>query len=365
MLFKKTINIFFALFLFTVMQAQQTQTEQPVRGTWITNVGSKALFSKKNIRKAVKLCKQKGINNIFVVVWNNGVTLYPSEVTQQYINIKQDAVFKGFDPLATIVKESHRQGLKVHAWFEFGFSYAYKNNNSLWFQKYPHWAGKNNKGELLQKNGFFWWNALHPEVQAFMKKLVLEVVEKYAVDGIQGDDRMPAMPAEGGYDEYTKELYKKETGMNVPDDCREAKWLQWKADKISNFGKTLYSEVKEKKAGCLVSWSPSIYPWSKEQYLQNWPDWLNGGYADFIMPQLYRYDINAYEKILKELDMQVTPEQRKKIFPGILTSLANGYKVKREMLQQMIALNRKYGFNGECLFYFETLKTLGKHRYDE
>jgi hypothetical protein len=29
-------------------------------------------------------------------------------------------------------------------------------------------------------------------------------------------------------------------------------------------------------------------------------------------------------------------------------------------LQQMIKLNRKYGFNGECMFYFETLRKLTK-----
>jgi uncharacterized lipoprotein YddW (UPF0748 family) len=105
----------------------------------------------------------------------------------------------------------------------------------------------------------------------------------------------------------------------------------------------------------MVTWSPSIYPWSMENYLQDWPAWVKGGYADYIMPQLYRYDIKAYEKILKELDSQISPQQKKKTFPGILTGLANGYQISDDMLQQIIALNRKYGFEGECLFYFESL----------
>jgi uncharacterized lipoprotein YddW (UPF0748 family) len=328
----------------------------PVRGVWITNVASKALWSKKNIREAVKRCKQNGINTIFVVVWNNGVTMYPSEVVQSYIGIKQDPFYKGFDPIRAMIEEGHKQGLKVHAWFEFGFSYAYKNPNSLWYQKFPQWAGSNSKGELLQKNGFYWWNAIHPEVQDFMTKLVVEFVSKYDADGVQGDDRLPAMPAEGGYDSFTKELYKKETGLEAPEDCRERNWLQWKADKLSAFGKSLYQAVKKEQPACIVSWAPSIYPWSKEQYLQDWPAWLNGGYADLILPQLYRYDIAAYEKILKELSMQVSPDQKKKVFPGILTSLGDGYRIKDELLRQIIALNRKYGFMGECLFYFETLR---------
>ena len=49
-----------------------------------------------------------------------------------------------------------------------------------------------------------WWNALHPGPQELLLKLISEVVEKYDIDGIQGDDRLPAMPSEGGYDEFSK-----------------------------------------------------------------------------------------------------------------------------------------------------------------
>ena len=51
---------------------------------------------------------------------------------------------------------------------------------------------------VKQKKEFFWWNELHPEVQDFMNKLVLEVVNNYNIDGIQGDDCLPAVPGEGG-----------------------------------------------------------------------------------------------------------------------------------------------------------------------
>lgn len=353
-------QIFTLLFSFIVFSSCAQTKEEPVRGTWITNVASEALRSEKNIKEAVTLCKQKGLNNIYVVVWNGGVTMYPSKVVESYIGIKQHPIYNGFDPIKTIIEEGHKQGIKVHAWFEFGFSYAYKDTTRVWSQKYPHWAGRNSKGELLNKNGFYWWSAMHPQVQQFMKELVLEVVTNYNVDGVQGDDRLPAMPAEGGYDSATLALYKQQTGKEAPADYKEPAWLQWKADQLSAFGKALYTNVKARKPGCIVSWAPSIYPWSKENYLQDWPAWLNGGYADYVMPQLYRYNINAYEKVLKELNDQVTPEQKKKVFPGLLTSLGDGYLVKPEMLQQMIQLNRKYGFEGECLFYFECLRKLEK-----
>ncbi len=353
----KNIPAVFLFMLISVAAFSQAAKDE-IRGAWITNVASEALRSEKNIREAVDLCKQKGINNIYVVVWNGGVTMYPSKVLESYIGIRQHPVYKGFDPIACMVKEGHKAGLKVHAWFEFGFSYSYRDTASAWLKKYPGWAGKNNKGELLQKNGFYWWSAINPQAQEFIKKLVLEVVRKYDVDGVQGDDRLPAMPAEGGYDDYTLKLYKEQTGRDAPADYKDSAWLQWKADRLSEFGKDLYQSVKKQRAACLVTWAPSIYPWCKEQYLQDWPAWLKGGYADYIMPQLYRYNINDYEKILKELDQQLSAEEKKKVFPGILTSLGDGYLVKPDMLQQMIQLNRAHGFKGECLFYFETLRKL-------
>lgn len=357
-----------ALFILTQTACSQktlsTVSSEPIRGTWITNVASGILSSRDSIKAGVQLCKDNGLNHIFVVVWNQGKTLHPSAVTQRYVGLPQDERYSGRDPLQEIIEEAHAQNIKVHAWFEFGFSYAYKDSNNIWLQKYPQWAGRNNKGALLQKNGFFWWSSIRPDVQQLLKELVGEVVAKYDIDGVQGDDRMPAMPGEGGYDEYTIALYKKEHNEMAPlQNPFDTAFIQWKADKLSSFGKELYQSVKKVKPTCIVSWAPSIYPWSKEQYLQDWPKWLKEGYADYIIPQMYRYNIKAYESLLIELEKQVPAHLKPKVYPGILTSLGDGYQSSRELTNQMIQLNRQYGYEGEVFFYFETLHRLPKGMY--
>lgn len=358
----RTILLVIILFICLAVKGQMAE---PIKGTWVTNVASSALQSEKNIRQTVANCKKNGLNSIFVVVWNKGVTMYPSKVLQRYIGIQQDTVYKNFDPIQCMVKEAHQAGLKVHAWFEFGFAYAYKDSNSIWLKKYPHWAGRKADGSLLVKNGFYWWNSMHPEAQQLMKSLVLEVVKKYQVDGIQGDDRLPAMPAEGGYDAYSKQLFAQEHGgASPPANPKEPRFLQWKADKLSGFAKGLYQAVKKQRSNCMVTWAPSPYPWSKEEYLQDWPQWLQGGYADCIIPQLYRYKIDAYEKILKALNDSLPTAYKQKIFPGILTSLGDGdYQSSRELTDQMLQLNRQYGFKGEVFFYYETLNRLSGMLY--
>ncbi len=354
------------LFLFTIITlsgaAQSTLKQklgEPVKGTWITNVASDALTSADKIRETIQRCKAFGLNTIYVVTWNKGVTMYPSPVVEKYIGIRQDPVYKGFDPIKEIIDQGHKAGIKVIGWFEYGFAYEYMDTTSVWLKRYPHWAGRDVNGRLLQKNKFFWWNSLHPEVQQFMTELIIDFVKRYDADGIQGDDRLPAMPSEGGYDDYTKLLYSGENdGAAPPPDSKNPAWLQWRAEKLNKYAKHLYSSIKKIKPAYIISWAPSIYPWSKEQYLQDWPSWLNGGYADEILPQLYRYDIKAYEKIVQQLSEQVTAVQKRRVFPGILIGLGGGYKVKEALLQQMIQMNRKYGFNGECTFYYEGMKHL-------
>ena len=130
-------NLFLFLLLFFSANSIAQKKTVPVRGTWVTNVGSDAFTSKQKVKETVQRCKKFGLNTIYVVTWNNGVTMYPSEVVKKYIGIKQDPVYKNFDPIKEIIDEGHKAGLKVIGWFEFGFSYSYDDSTSIWLQKYP------------------------------------------------------------------------------------------------------------------------------------------------------------------------------------------------------------------------------------
>lgn len=350
----KCVLFALGLTLSLIMHAQD-----PIRGIWIANSGSDVLNSREQIRTAVRQCKDKQLTDLFMVVWNDGKTMFPSQVMGKYVGQLQDPLYKERDPLQEMIQEAHAVGLRVHAWFEFGFSYSYKDSNSIWNKKYPAWAGRNAAGNLLQKNGFYWWNALHPGPQQFLYELIEEVVTRYDVDGIQGDDRLPAMPAEGGYEKETVTAYRSSAADASLDlDPKQAAWVQWRADRLSQFAKLLYQQVKVIKPSCWVTWSPSVYPWSKQEYLQDWPTWLRDGYADFVFPQLYRYDAAGYEQLLQALNQWLTPELKRKVFPGMLTSLADGYQADQNLIRQFIQLNRQYGYDGEAFFYYELLNRL-------
>jgi len=370
-LMKQLFFILIALLMMAGCSSQSSQSDEgtapnfvpgydePVRGVWLTNVASDALYTKEKVVQAVEKCDSLGINTIFVVTWNKAMTMYRSQIMKDFTGVEIDPVLdpdnSGRDPLKELIEESHKRDIKVFAWFEFGFSSSYNKDGGVLVKLKPEWASLTSDGELCTKNNFDWLNALDPEVQDFVMSLILEVVNNYDVDGIQGDDRLPAMPSKGGYNPGVIEEYKAEHfGQEPPEYYKDFEWVNWRAEKLNEFMKRLYHEVKSADPECIVSMAPSVFPWSKEEYLQDWPTWINFGYVDMICPQVYRKDSTSYLNTLKATVDYVLPEKRHLLYPGILIRV-NGEQPSNELFKFMIESNRKLGMDGEVHFFYEGL----------
>ncbi|MCC5920144.1 MAG: family 10 glycosylhydrolase [Cyclobacteriaceae bacterium] len=337
---------------------EEGEEEIGVRGVWLTNVDSDVLLSQNQIQEAVALCKELNINSIFAVTYNRAMTTYPSEVMENLTGVSINPIYGGRDPLRELIDAAHAEGIKVFAWFEYGFA-AFNGAAGPILTEKPEWAAIDRHGDIVVKNGFWWLNALLPEVQDFMTELVLEVVKNYPdIDGIQGDDRLPAMPSEGGYDEYTVNRYMEEhEGQEPPQDRTNPEWLQWRADILNVWGEDLYKQVKVENPNCLVAMSPSPLNFGFVEYLQDWPAWVQGGYCDLVSPQLYRRDnqgVGVYRSLLNEQINRMGSQHLDIFFPGILSFLG-GYVPSEEFLAQMIQANRAAGANGEIHFFYNVL----------
>ena len=84
--------------------------------------------------------------------------------------------------------------------------------------------------------------------------------------------------------------------------------------------------------------------------------WVNQGWVDEIIPQLYRYDIERYKKELdKVLNRQIAPCYQDRFYPGILLQV-DSYNPSQAFLQQMIQANRQHGISGEVFFFYEGIR---------
>lgn len=159
------------------------------------------------IDEIVRRADAGGFNALFVNVFYDGQALHHSALVDQY-----DKVEPGFDPLAYLVSEAHAHEIEVHAWFVAG---RIDEPDSPIFQAHPDWHLVGPDGETLP-----WLNLVHPDVQSFMGDLMMETVERYAVDGIHFDyTRFPG--PEWGFDPHTIQAFTAEHGVDL-DQLRYA-----------------------------------------------------------------------------------------------------------------------------------------------
>lgn len=381
-----------ALLLLPVARAQDAAdtTETAVRGVWITNTASNVLTSKENIADAMDYLASNGFNVVFPVVWNNGYTLYPSQVMVDYFGerYRQDNAYTGQqrDPLAEVVAEARRVGLEVIPWFEYGFATSFSADGGHILDAYPEWATAGTDGELVVKNGFDWANGLHPGPQGLLRELMLEVVARYDIDGVQGDDRLPAMPSEAGYSDWTRALYASEhDGAAPPTNTQDQQWLLWRSRKLTQWLGTVYRGVKEADPDLYVSLSPSPWTFGYTEYLQNVPMWIDSAYVDLLHPQLYNpvgNQISRYQDLVRtavgptpgSTGGYVPPSFRDRLAPGVLGGV--GSQPDRNgpaFLVSAVEYNRQFGLGGEVFFYYESLRerndwaadTLHKYVYEQ
>ena len=343
----------------TTVQCESPPTDDELRGVWVTNVDSDVLDSQENIEAAMAFLAEHDFNVVFPVVWNDAATMYPSTVMDTLIGRHIDPQYEGRDPLWELVDAAHNHGMAVIPWFEFGFAASYKADGGPILDRYPGWAARDMSSALVTKNGFDWMNGLHPGPQDLLLDLILEVVHAYDVDGIQGDDRLPAMPVEGGYSDYTKALYRSDhDARDPPNDPQDKDWKQWRADKLSDFGGRVYDEVKAVDSSLVVSWAPSPYPFGYDEYLQDWPAWIDRGFTDLVHPQVYRREISEYRSFLKKQQAEKAGWDRNAVlgfYPGVLMTVGD-YRMAPKELKEVILTNRRRGIEGEVFFFYEGLR---------
>ncbi len=332
---------------------------EPQRGVWIATPEHTRFFdSPAEMDRQLLAWREIGINTVYAAMWNQGRTMFPSETMKRLTGVAIDEKLAGRDPLQDLVVAAKRHGIKVYAWFEFGFASDFKGGPGSEITRLrPAWRALDSSGKQVEKNGFRWMNALDPEVQDFMLGLIMEAVQRYDIDGIQGDDRLPALPSTAGYNPGTVAQYQSEHGGKAsPQDSAEPAWLAWRAGKLNDFMQRLHGEIKAAKPRLQISMSPSPFPWGYDEYLQDWPTWLRQGWVDSISPQLYRYNIDGYRTELHKITReQVCPQQLDRVFPGLLLALGRDYLASPDLLRQMIEANRQEGVMGEVFFHSEGL----------
>jgi uncharacterized lipoprotein YddW (UPF0748 family) len=322
--------------------AQVPVPRHEIRGVWMTNNDFNVMRDRSKVQETVTQLRKLNFNTIYPVVWNSGYVMYPSAVAKR--EGIQPFVLKGNDGrdiLGDLIAQAHSKGLFVIPWFEFGFMTPETSELAL---NHPDWLTQKRDGSLSSISAageVAWLNPFHPEVQKFIRDLVLEIVTQYNVDGIQFDDHM-SLPSEFGYDKYTVSLYNQETRNNPPSNSQDPSWLRWRADKITAFMVQLNQAVKERK--------PNDFAY--KFHLQDWLTWVRMNIVDELIVQVYRPNLDSFIQKISRPEMQET-QQKIPTGVGIMAGLRNNPVPIQQIKAQVRAVQER-GL-GVAFFYLESL----------
>ncbi|MES5822323.1 family 10 glycosylhydrolase [Streptomyces sp. RG80] len=272
-----------------------------MRGVWIASVANRDWPSRTGLTAAQQRAEliahldkavADRLNTVILQVRPTADALWPSpyEPWSQYLTGTQGKA-PGWDPLGTAVREAHKRGLELHAWFN-----PYRISNqadparlvaSHPARRHPEW--------VVPYGGKLYYNPGLPEVRAFVQDAILDAVEKYPVDAVHFDDYFYPYPVAGqtfdddaAYDEYGGDF-----------DTR----ADWRRDNIDQLVLETAARIREVRPGTRFGISP-FGVWRNvatdplgsgtragvQSYDDNFADtrkWVREGWIDYLVPQLY------------------------------------------------------------------------------
>lgn len=359
---------------FAVTSSFKEQTG--VRGLFLPSPEHTSSFiTYDNVCSSLDLMEELNFNTLFVCTWAATKTAWDSPLLLKettYSSAAEGNMYSGYtggsgDALKDIISEAHKRDIKVVLWFEYGFMHRVGGVDLTdpLLSKHPGWIGIDNKGGYSNYNGTdYYLNAYDPEVQGFFLSLIKEALELYPdLDGVMGDDRMPAMPINSGYDPVTKAAYAAANDGAEPSlNYNSTAWQNFRLRILNDFAADVYSTVKGIKPTAAVCYSPNNYPWCKNTLMQDWPTWVREGNADLICVQCY---IPANYEDYVTLSLRYL---KPSMFCPVMI-LKNGSNILSEAdIKSEIAFNRKMLTAGESQFWFDGIfqrKELFKSLYPD
>lgn len=289
-----------------------------LRGAWVSRfdwVVSKdgtrrgefdANASREKIISFMQSAKDLNLNAIFFQVRGDATTFYPSKLEpwSRMVGGKDP----GFDPLRLAIDEAHKRGIELHAYVnpcpvtEEGGPPADKNH--IWYKHCvdgmsPNWRVFAD-GKPAEASEYIWFNPNLPEVQTYIRTVMVDLVERYRdLDGIHFDRiRLPSDNVSD--DPWSKERF---AGPANPD---KLEYNPWQASNISRMITDIYGAVNGVNPKIKVSaavWGiydktrmPQSndhavgYSWTSSglhNYMQDSVGWINAGSMDALVPMIY------------------------------------------------------------------------------
>ena len=319
-------------------------------GVWLTNSPSRLYYDRAEMTRALNELQAAGFNAIYPNVWSRGTTFHRS----RFAPVEPALIKAGIelDPICTLAKEARQRGMTIIPWFEYGLM---EPADAAVVQNNPEWVlAKANGSRSMTMHGkqMSWLNPAHPQVRERFIGLVLEVMQRCRVNGLQLDDHF-AWPVEFGYDAYTSALYEQDTGAPPPKNHTNRYWMTWRRRQLTGLLRELRQRLNKESLPQRISLSPGPFRFAYNHWLQDWELWAVGELIDDLVVQNYAYSLKGFAKDLNQPALRKARQWGLPIQIGILAGFGKR-TTPIPILAEKKRLSNEQGY-GVIYFYWEGL----------
>jgi uncharacterized lipoprotein YddW (UPF0748 family) len=347
------------------------------RGAWIATVanidwpstpGLPVESQQEEARELVRTAQAIGLNVLILQVRPAADALYASslEPWSEYLTGEQGrAPRPAYDPLAFWIEEAHRAGLELHAWFN-----PYRARHSSARSPLATMHVANSRPAIVKAYGeFLWMDPGEAAAADLAVAVILDVVRRYDVDGVHIDDYFYPYPVKGA------------DGRDIPfpDDASWSAYLaadgrlardDWRRANVDALVERIHREVRRENDRVRFGVSPfgigrpdrrpaGVAGFSQyDAIYANVERWLENGWMDYLVPQLYWKSDSPGQPFEVLLDYWKSQNPRGvDIWPGLFTSRIDASENSwrpEEIVGQVMAA-RAHGADGHVHFSISAL----------
>jgi uncharacterized lipoprotein YddW (UPF0748 family) len=295
---------------------------------WPSRRGLTSEQQRAEMRDLLDKAQSIGLNAIVLQVRPSADAIYPSTLepwSEFLTGASGRAPDIPWDPLAEWVEQAHRRGLELHAWFN---PYRARHSSANTPLAATHLANTD-PGIVKRYGDLLWMDPGEPRAAQRMVDVVLDVVQRYDIDGVHIDDYFypyPIKDAQGRDLPFPDEASWQRAG--APAD-RAA----WRRAQVDNLIERLHAAIHVAKPWVRFGISPFGLPRPDRrppgitgfsQYDQLHADverWLSEGWLDYLAPQLYWPIAQTAQAFPVLLDAWLRDNPRgRHIWAGLFTS---------------------------------------------
>lgn len=349
------------LWLFGCPAATQAAAPE-LRATWLTTTASDDL-ARSNIATSMSSLRKVGLNTVYVEAWKNGYTNFHSPTLSAFLNRSSLNPSLGGRVLLEESRSAAAAAGLVHGgWFEYGLMAQFVGSggspsNPLATKARDNgWLLRDSAGNYANaSNAFAWMNPLVPEVRALVKGIVIDAIDQFDLQVVQFDDHL-SWPVQFGYDAYTANAYKTQTGRDLPANFSNSRFVAWRQGVMQDFVTEVVSAVRVAHPDVIVSLSPSVASFSAANYCTSWPDYIAAGLFDEVVPQVYR---STYASFASEWTNQINAVGGTDLMAAGVRLLGSGAATPWADLEQMLDRSRDTNAFGHSIWFSEGVSNAG------